>query len=51
MEISLLEYLDRTGQQVSRKIFNKYEGKKKSFIAWEVLFNIYETYRHTEKTN
>ena len=40
MKISLLEYLDRTGQHVSRKFFGKYKDEKKSFIAWEVLLNI-----------
>lgn len=40
MKISLLEFLDRTGLHVSRKTFEKYKGEKKSFIAWEVLFNI-----------
>ena len=34
---SLLEYLDRTGQHVSRKFFEKYKDEKKSFIAWEIL--------------
>ena len=34
MKISLLEYLDRTGQTVSRKFFEKYKDEKKSFIAW-----------------
>ena len=43
--MSLLEFLDKTGKHVSRKTFEKYKDKKKSFIAWEVLFNIYETYR------
>ena len=38
MKLSLLEYLDRTGKHVSRKIFNKYEDKKKIFVAWEALF-------------
>lgn len=45
MKMNLLEYLDRTGKHVSRKTFEKYKGEKKSFIAWEVLFNIYETHR------
>ena len=45
MEISLLEFLDRTGNHVSGKTFEKYKDEKKSFIAWEVLFNIYETHR------
>lgn len=49
--MNLLEYLDRTGKHVSRKTFEKYKGEKKSFIAWEVLFSIYETYGYTEKTN
>lgn len=40
MEISLLEFLDRTGKHVNRKTFEKYGDKKKSFIAWEVLLNI-----------
>ena len=37
MKISLLEFLDRIGKRVSRKFFEKYKDKKKSFIAWEVL--------------
>lgn len=41
MKMNLLEYLDRTGRHVSRKTFEKYKDKKKSFITWEVLFNIY----------
>ena len=45
MKISFLEFLDRTGKHVSRKTFEKYKDEKKSFIAWEVLFNIYETHR------
>lgn len=45
MKIALLEFLDRTGQHVSRKTFEKYKDEKKSFIAWEILFNIYETHR------
>ena len=45
MEISLLEFLDRTGKHVSRKTFEKYKNEKKSFAGWEILFNIYETYR------
>ena len=45
MKISFLEFLDRTGKHVSRKFFEKYKDEKKSFSAWEVLFNIYETYR------
>ena len=40
MKMNLLEYLDRTGQTVSRKFFEKYKDEKKSFIAWEVLLNI-----------
>ena len=43
--MSLLEFLDRTGKHVSRKTFEKYKDEKKSFIAWEILFNVYETYR------
>ena len=42
---SLQEYLDRTGRHVSRKTFEKYKDKKKIFVAWEILFNIYETHR------
>lgn len=45
MKMNLLEYLDRTGKHVSRKTFEKYGDKKKSFVGWEILFNIYETYR------
>lgn len=45
MKMNLLEYLDRTGRHVSRKTFEKYKDKKKSFAGWEILFNIYETYR------
>ena len=45
MKMNLLEYLDRTGRHVSRKTFEKYKDKKKSFVAWEILFNIYETHR------
>ena len=45
MKISFLEFLDRAGKHVSRKFFEKYKDEKKSFAAWEVLFNIYETYR------
>ena len=45
MKMNLLEYLDRTGRHVSRKTFEKYKGKKKSFVGWEILFNIYETCR------
>ena len=45
MKMNLLEFLDRTGKHVSRKFFEKYKDEKKSFAAWEVLFNIYETYR------
>ena len=45
MKMNLLEFLDRTGKRVSRKFFEKYKDEKKSFSAWEVLFNIYETYR------
>ena len=40
MKLSLQEYLDRTGKHVSRKTFEKYKDEKKSFIAWEPLFNI-----------
>lgn len=39
MKISFLEFLDRTGKHVNRKIFEKYKDEKKSFIAWEVLFS------------
>ena len=49
--MNLLEYLDRTGKHVSRKTFEKIWDKKKSFVGWEILFNIYETYGYTEKTN
>ena len=45
MKIKLLEFLDRTGQHVSRKFFEKYKGERKIFAAWEILFNIYETHR------
>ena len=45
MKMNLLEFLGRTGRHVSRKFFEKYKDEKKSFAAWEVLFNIYETYR------
>ena len=45
MKISFLEFLDRTGKHVSRKMFEKYKDEKKSLAAWEVLFNIYETFR------
>ena len=45
MKISFLEFLDRTGKHVSRKTFEKYKDKKKSFVGWEILFNIYETHR------
>ena len=41
MKMNLLEFLDRTGKHVSRKFFEKYKDEKKSFAAWEVLFNIY----------
>ena len=40
MKMNLLEFLDRTGKHVSRKFFGKYKDEKKSFAAWEVLFNI-----------
>lgn len=49
--MNLLEFLDRTGKHVSRKIFEKYKDERKIFIGWEILFNIYETYGYTEKTN
>ena len=49
--MSLLEFLDRTGKHVNRKTFEKYKDEKKSFIAWEILFNIYETHGCAEKTN
>ena len=45
MKMNLLEYLDRTGRHVSRKTFEKYKDEKKIFVAWEILFNIYETHR------
>ena len=45
MKISFLEFLDRTGKHVSRKTFEKYKDEKKSFVGWEILFNIYETHR------
>ena len=45
MKMNLLEFLDRTGKHVSRKTFEKYKDKKKSFVGWEILFNIYETHR------
>ena len=37
MKMNLLEYLDRTGQHVSRKFFEKHKGERKVFAAWEVL--------------
>ena len=37
MKMNLLEFLDRTGKHVSRKMFEKYKNEKKSFAAWEVL--------------
>ena len=43
--MNLLEFLDRAGKHVNRKFFEKYKDEKKSFATWEVLFNIYETYR------
>ena len=45
MKIGLLEFLDRTGKHVSRKTFEKYKDERKSFVGWEILFNIYETHR------
>lgn len=38
--MNLTEFLDRTGQHVSAKTFNKYRGEKRNYSEWEALFNI-----------
>lgn len=34
----LLEYLDRTGQHVSRKFSERYRDEQRSFAKWDALF-------------
>lgn len=38
--ITLLEYLDRTGQHIPRRIFEKYKNEKHNYSEWVALFNI-----------
>ena len=35
--MSLIEYLDRTGQHVSRKFFEKYKNENHNYSDWEAL--------------
>lgn len=35
--MSLLEYLDRTGLHVGRKLFEKYKYEKHDYSEWEAL--------------
>lgn len=37
MNMSLIEYLDRTGKHVSAKTLEKYKDEKKSFAEWVAL--------------
>ena len=38
--MSLTEFLDRTGNHVSRKTFEKHKDEKHTYSEWEALFNI-----------
>ena len=38
--MSLLEYLDRTGQHVSAKTLEKYKDENHGYSEWVALFNI-----------
>lgn len=38
--MSLIEYLDRTGKQVSAKTLEKYKNENRSYFEWEILINI-----------
>ena len=38
--MSLIEYLDRTGQPVSRKFFEKFKNDERNYSEWEALTNI-----------
>ena len=38
--MSLIEYLDRTGQHVSRKTFEKYKNENRDYSEWEALLSI-----------
>ena len=38
--MSLIEYLDRTGKQISAKTFEKYKNENRNYSEWEALFNI-----------
>lgn len=43
--MSLIEYLDRTGQRVSRKFFEKYKNENRSYSEWELLTKWYNNRR------
>lgn len=50
MKISFLEFLDRTGLHVSRRLFEKYKYEKLEYSEWE-YYLIYEPYRCAKETN
>lgn len=39
-QLSLIEYLDRTGKHVSAKTFKKYRDEKHNYSEWDILYNI-----------
>lgn len=50
MKISFLEFLDRTGLHVSRRLFEKYKYEKLDYSEWE-YYLIYEPYRCAKETD